>query len=110
MAVTESDSGTQAATINTEHSLASDSVAGVYMLAVDTVNMANGDVLELRVKTKVLTSGTARLAYLATYAHVQADPIKYSIPVPIQEDGGISATLKQTAGTGRNFDWSLLRM
>lgn len=108
MAIAEVASGTQAATINTEHSLATSTTGKTYVLVVDTANMANGDELELRIKTKVLSGSTARLAYFASYAHVQGAPNKYSVPVPANRS--IEATLKQVAGTGRNFDWALLSL
>jgi len=68
--------------------------------------MVNGDVLELRVKTRVLTGGTDRLAYMAAYTNVQASPIKISIPVASMFS--CAFTLRQTAGTGRNYDWSVV--
>jgi hypothetical protein len=70
--------------------------------------MVAGDVLELRIKTKAKSGGTSRLAYMATYANAQAEPIKYSIPVPV--DTEIVATLMQTDGTGRDFPWNLLKL
>ena len=48
MAVTIEASGTQTATIDTEHTLATETDAKVYVLLVDTKNMVNGDELELR--------------------------------------------------------------
>jgi hypothetical protein len=108
MAVTSKASGSQTATISTEHTLTTQTDAGVYVLVVDCNAMANGDELELRIKTKDKAGGASRLAYIATYAHVQAEPHKYSVPVPI--DTEIVCTLKQIAGTGRTFDWNLLSL
>jgi hypothetical protein len=108
MSLISVDSNTQTATINTEHTLSTKTDAGVYVLVVDTANLVNGEVVELRIKTKAKSGGTSRLAYMATYAHIQGDPNKYSIPVPV--DTEIVATLKQTAGTGRDFPWNLLKM
>lgn len=106
MAIAVIASGTQTAVITTEHSLATSTTGKTYVLVVDTINMVAGDVLELRAKTKVLVGSTAHLAYLATYAHAQIAPNKYSVPVPANQS--IEVTLKQTAGTGRNFEWALL--
>jgi hypothetical protein len=105
MPTTES-SGTQSATVGTEHSLATITTSRVLVLTVDAVNMANGDALELRVKTRVLSGGTNRLAYMASYANVQADPVKISVPVVSMHS--CEFTLKQTAGTGRGYDWSVV--
>lgn len=108
MAVTSVGSGTQTATIDTEHTLDTETTAGVYILVVDASNMANGDVVTLRLKTKYATGGTSRLAFEATYAHAQAMPNIYSPPVPV--DTEIIATLEQTDGTGRAFYWNLLKL
>jgi hypothetical protein len=48
MAVTVDSSGTQAATVNTEHTLDDVAAPGTYQLGVDMTNMAAGDVVELR--------------------------------------------------------------
>ena len=102
------DSNTQTAVVGTEHTLNTNSLAKPLTLAVNTVNMANGDVLELRIKTKVLTGDAVGLAYLATFANIQTEIIKLSRPTPT---GGLASatvfTLKQTAGTARNFPWAI---
>ncbi len=109
MAWTVEGSGTQTATISTEHSLHTNSGAKTFVFIVDTVNMVEGDVLELRVYLMVLSGGTRRVAYLATYAHGQDEPIKISLPVPSPgQTNGFEASLKQTAGTGRSFPWSVV--
>lgn len=109
MTVSSNQSGSQTATIGTEHTLGSAiAAAGVFVLVVDAANMANGDVLELRIKTKAKSGATSRLAYVTTFAHAQTEPVKYSVPVPV--DTEFVATLKQTAGTGRAFDWNILAL
>lgn len=100
-----SNSGTQAATVGTEHTLAQPTAAGTYVLLVDTQNLVNADILELRLKRKVLSGGTVRECYYAAYRDQQSQPVKVSLPLPTPH--GVDATLKQTAGTGRSFDWSL---
>lgn len=106
MAVASAATGTQTAVIDTEHTLATETTAGTYILVVDTANMVLGDSVTLRIKTKYASGGTSRLAYIQTYAHAQIDLVKYSIPIPV--DTEIVCTLKQTAGTGRDFPWNLL--
>ena len=106
MALATVTSGTQSASVGTEHSLAVSTTGKTYVLVVDAGAMQNDDILELRIKTKVLSGGTQQVAYYALYQHVQAEPQKYSVPVPANIE--IEATLKQTAGTGRAFPWALL--
>lgn len=100
-------SGTQTAVIDTEHTLDTETVMGVYILVVDTNNLANGDSVTFRIKVKCRDTSTSAQMFSATFSNEQADPIKYSIPVPV--DTEIIATLEQTDGTGRDFDWNLLR-
>ena len=99
-------SDTQTATLDTEHTLDTETTAGVYILVVDCSNMVNGDIVILRIKTKYATGGTSRLAFQAAYSHIQAEPNKYSPPIPV--DTEIIVTLEQTDGTGRDFPWNLL--
>lgn len=64
--------GTQAAVVGTEHTLVTDTTGKVYVLIVDAGAMVGGDVLELRVYTKVRTGGVSRLALpAASYSNVQ---------------------------------------
>jgi len=112
MAVTAYASGTQSATVTTEHFLSSPNVAGVYTLHVDTVNMVAGDVLELRVYQMVLTGGTQRVVFQSSYVGAQAvdDLIKVSVPIAneLTDTNALRFSLKQTAGTSRNFPWKVL--
>ena len=109
MAVISVASGTQTAVLTTEHTLTTQTDAGVYVLVVDCNALVNGDLVELRLYTKDKSGGDSRQAYLACYANVQSEPHVYSVPVPI--DTEIIATLKQTLGAaGRDFDWNLLRI
>lgn len=112
MAVTAAGSGTQTATVTTEHTLLDVAVAGVFTLHVDTVNMVAGDILELRIYQIVLTSGTRRVAYIGAFYGAQAtdDLIKVSVPIgnELTDSGALRFTLKQTFGTSRNFPWKTL--
>lgn len=105
MAVTINTEGSQTATVTTEHTLATVTTVGTFVLVVDTANLANGDTLELRIKTKLTSGDTSQLAYFATYVNAQTDLNKYSIPVPSPIE--FVATLKQTVGTGRVFIWAI---
>lgn len=112
MAVTANASGTQSATVTTEHTLADVSTAGVYTLHVDTVNMVAGDILELRVYQMVLTGGTRRVIFVSAFygAQLADDLIKVTVPIgnELTDSGALRFTLKQTFGTSRNFPWKVL--
>lgn len=109
MAITHSD-GSQTATINTEHSLFSTNVVGTYVCTVDTTNMADGDVLELRAKQIVKTGGSQRQE-VQTYMDAQPVGWRVKISLPytngLTDTGALEFTLKQTKGTGRAFDWKV---
>src|SRR5258708_7600508 len=113
MSVSAFATGTQAAVITTEHFLSSPNVAGVFTLHVDTVNMASGDTLELRVYQMVLTAGTQRVAMMQSFTGLQStdDEIKISDPIgnELTDANSLRFSLKQTAGTGRNFPWKVLQ-
>lgn len=113
MAVTAFASGTQTASIGTEHFLSSPNVAGVFTFHVDLSNMAAGDYVELRVYQMILTGGTARVAYLYTFQDAQNTDEMIAISVPISNEltdtNSLRFSLKQTLGTGRDFDWKVLK-
>lgn len=109
MSLTITASGTQAATIGTEHTLSTLTGPKTFTLHVDANAMTHGsgtaDELELRIKTKVLSGGTERVTYYALITGAQDIPIKISLPVPVPQTATV--TLKQTAGTGRSFPWAI---
>jgi hypothetical protein len=113
MTVSAYASGTQSATVTTEHFLSSPNVAGVFTLHVDLVNMAAGDYVELRVYQMILTGGTQRVAYMEPFQGVQPADNLIAISVPIGNEltdtNSLRFSLKQTQGTSRNFPWKVLK-
>ena len=99
--------GSQLTVIDTEHALTTKTGIGIYVLATDLNAMILGDTVELRVKTKCISTGAAKVAYRDTFTGVQTEPHKYTIPVPVDHE--ISVTLLQSAGSPRTFPWNLLR-
>jgi hypothetical protein len=109
MTWTSSASGTQTAVIATEHTLATDTTNGTFYFEVDINNLANGDILELRIYVMTLSGGTLRVAWKSTYGPIPPiNDIAASPPQP--SDQSYRCTLKQTAGTGRSYPWKLLRI
>jgi hypothetical protein len=95
--------GTQTAVISTEHTLATVATAAVFILQLDLSNMLLGDYVEVVVKVRQTSGGAYKQQSYSLYAHSQADVIQQS--VPIVAPYGAEFTLKQTAGTGRDFPW-----
>jgi len=108
MTVASVGADTQTAIIDTEHTLDTETDSGVYILVVDLNELTYGDTVILRIKTKNQTGSTSRLSYEATFSNVQSEMNKYSPAIPV--DTEIICTLEQTDGTGRDFDWNLLKM
>lgn len=118
MAVTSAASGTQSASVGTEHTLYDVMEAGTYTIHVDTSDLAATDVVEFRVYQKILSGGSLRVAYVARYSGVQPtdDVIKISVPVSndLEDEEatptpGLRFTLKQTFGTSADFPWKVLK-
>jgi hypothetical protein len=108
MALAVESSGTQTATISTEHQLAAPSTSKTRVLRVDLGAMVAGDTVELRIKTAVLAAGTVRDQHYLTYVNAVGVPIVES--VPISSNQGATFTLKQTTGTGRSYPWAVLTL
>lgn len=107
MAWTLDSSGTQTATISTEHALATSTTNGTFVAEFDLSALAAGEVVELRVKGITLAAGTAGLMWKHTGAAPLVE-VRVSAP-PVASDISINLTLKQLNGTGRAFPWKLLR-
>lgn len=102
---TGAGSGTHTATI--EHVLDEPTTNGTYEFEVDTVNLANGDLIKLRCYDMV--DGTNyRLVQPGSFQHVQICNAKKSFPIVIITQGKF--TLSQLAGAGRAFSWSVRRI
>lgn len=106
-----SQSGTH--TVYSEYFLSEPNVAGAFTFHVDTSAMAAGDLLELRIYQMVLTGGTQRVAYFASYSDAQAldDQVKVSVAIgnELTDAGSLGFTLRQVAGTARAFPWKVLK-
>lgn len=107
MAVSVKSSGNQTATISTEHSLLDTTDAGVYQGLVDLTNLANGDVLEIRVYIKANSSATLSVAFMITLKDAQTADGLVLVTPPLMSAVEWKLTLKQTAGTGRSYQWGV---
>lgn len=107
-------SGTQSATVTTEHTLSDVNVAGVFLLIVDLDAMVDGDVTEIRAYQMVLTAGTRRVVtgYPRIFYGAQAtSPVFVSDPLSneLTDAGAVRWTLKQTFGTSRSYPWKVMQ-
>ncbi len=115
MAVTAHATGTLSTTgSGTEDFLTSPNVTGTFVLKVDTNDMANADVIEVRVYAMVLTGGTARVCYYARIDGVQpaTDKILMSVPIStdLAESNALRFSITQVAGTaGISLPWCVMK-
>lgn len=104
---TQEASGTQAATVGTEHTLATLTGGKTYALKVDIAALAAGEYVELRVKHKVLSGGTSRTVFSGIYSWADALENGIALSPPSMAPVEYVATLKQINGTGRSFPWAV---
>lgn len=111
MAIAEHASGTQTATVGTEHFLGTDPEAtdGAFQFVVDLSNMARGDTLEIRVYEAALSTDTASLqVFLHILNNEQVDDLYMSPALLLLHRWRFS--IKQTVGTGRSYKWSIRKV
>jgi len=113
MAVTAYASGSQTASVGTEHFLSSPNVAGTYTFHVNSLNMVAGDVLELRIYQMILTGDTPEIAFYGQFSGIQNinDRIKVSPPISneLTDTNALRFSLTQVTGAaGRVFKWKVL--
>jgi hypothetical protein len=104
------EEGTQTATIATEHTLNAtnpETTNCVMQFFLDPLAMAQDDDLEIRIKEKVISTGTQRLVFFTTLADAQSEAF---VTPALRLKHGWAVTIKQTAGTGRAFPWSIRKV
>lgn len=106
MTVSVKTSGSQTATISTEHDLATVTDAGVYVVAVDLAALVGGDEVTLKIYGKARSSDTERLIFAGSYGPSPV-PSPLAMSVPVVSPHHMRVTLTQTAGTGRAYPWAV---
>lgn len=108
MAWTPDSTGTQAATVGTNYTLATSTTNATFVFEVDCSALQGGDVVRLVVSGITLTGGTAHQMWQGVYTgplvngRVQSPAIASDISINVQ--------LTQVAGTGRSFPWKLIHI
>ena len=110
MALTVVNSGTQACTVGSEHTLITVTAAAVYQLGLDLTNLAGGatpDILEVWAYGK-LTSGGSELAlqpFPGSFVGAQGSKLWFSLPLSAAHS--LKCAIKQVQGSGRSIPWAL---
>ena len=108
MALSVNTSGSQTATVTTEHTLATVTDANVFVLTVDVSAMTNGapaDRVTIREYGKARSSDTERL--LKSYFIMGAQAETLFQTVPRVSPHHVRYTLTQDTGTSRAFPWAI---
>lgn len=101
-------SGSQTASIGTEHTLATVTAAKLLQSTVDLTNMVGGstpDILEIRLYGKARSSDGEALIKCWTFIGVQSELLFFT--PPLISPHHYKYTLKQTQGTGRAYPWAI---
>jgi hypothetical protein len=108
MPITQESSGSQTATIGTEHTLATVTTQKTLVLSVDCANLAAGEYVEIKVKRDVRSADATRTLYsrIVSWLEAGVTPVISMPPVPAG-GGEFVGTLKQLNGTGRAFPWAI---
>ena len=108
MAITVEDSGSQTATVSTEHTLSTLTTNKTFMPYVDCNALAAGEYVELKVKRKARSSDTERIYQTMIVSWLQSGVTPLvSFPPIAAGDSDYVLTLKQLNGTGRAFPWAI---
>jgi hypothetical protein len=113
VAATVYASGTQTATVGTEHFVSSPNVAGVFVFTVELTAMLAGDILELRAYKMTVTGGSSDVYAFAQIAGARPtdDQVWTCVPLSnaLTDTNALRFSIKQVGGTSRTFPWEVLR-
>ena len=104
--------GTITSTVGSPQTLAAFTASekASWTLYFDAANMQTGDTIKLTIALQVISGGAERIVTTDTIAFediMDNDSTLVTIPVVLEEGYTLSATLEQTLGSTRNYDWRL---
>ena len=104
-------SGSQTATLDTDHTLftqAAPAGGAAYFFRVSSANLEDSEILVLRFQSRVSALAAFEDVYRSVYRHTQSDTLKVSPIIPVEAAIEVRAILRQEGGTGRAFLWALV--
>lgn len=112
MGITVLDSGSDNTNGSTPVTLVTDTSGKTSILALDLGALVGGatpDILEVSIKTKVLSTSDLELNQFATFVGgLLVTKVKYSLPIPANHT--IECSMKLPQGTNRAIEWALLAL
>jgi hypothetical protein len=112
MPVSIAASGSQSATLATDHTLvtqAGPAGGASYMLVVDIAALVADERVEIRVRSRARSGDTTRDAFTVTGSADSPDLLIAPV-VPCESGNEVVCILRQEGGTGRAFPWALKRI
>ncbi len=112
MAASNAASGSQTATLATDHTLATITVptgGASYVLYVDKSNLTSTERLRLRLRARARAADSTVDAYETEHTQDGADLI-ISPVISLEAGSELIAILRQEGGTGRAFPWAVRRI
>ena len=79
--------------------LAATTTSGTYVFETDLSDMIAGDIVEMIIYMTLAGGGTEQVSDYAVYSHVQAQPIKRSIPIPLVSGDTIRFRIRHGTGS-----------
>lgn len=113
MTLTTYASGSQTATVTTEHFLSSPNAVGKFQLHLDLSAMQAGDVLEVRAYKMTIAGGTSRAMWFWSFSGAQPSQslvmMSDWIANTLTDTNAVRFSIKQTFGTGRSYDYLVVQ-
>lgn len=91
-------------TDGTEQTLVTDTTDKTYVFGINLEPLRDGNVLKIKIYTKMLTGSTERLAYEFGFSDLQSAPNQYTIPVLAKYSYKVTM---QITGTNRTLEWGV---
>lgn len=88
-----------------EQTLTTITTTGNYELNVDLSAMELGDNVVVRVRKRVLATGTTRIYMVGVYANAQSAPVIVTPPITCINE--LVLTIEHTAGTSISIPWEV---
>jgi hypothetical protein len=99
--------GTEFSLTNASTTVAAQTTAGIYSVALDLNALALGDTYELRLYEKARAADTQRALLLETFNDAQGVDGAIMVSPSFQLGAGWDFTLKRTAGSDHTITWSV---
>lgn len=93
----------------TEQTLATIIANNTFELTLNLTNMVNGDVLVVRIKTKVLTGSTVAEIWKAIFTNNQGTLVVVK-GIPVTSPFEYVATIELDVGSNKAFEWSIAEL